>query len=55
MFELRAAARLNRLCRSDESRMVLDRLYRQMTEGFETIDLSEARSLLAQNAHTQLA
>ena len=51
-WELRAAASLGRLLglrgRRDEAREILTDVFGRFTEGFETINLTEARALLAQ-------
>jgi predicted ATPase len=52
-FELRAATRLARLWRKQgkcsEARDLLAQVYGWFTEGFDTPDLMEARSLLEEN------
>ncbi len=51
-FELRAAASLARLLRSeernDEARRALQEVYEWFSEGLDTADLMEARALLAE-------
>ena len=50
MFELRATVSLARLIanqgRRDEARMMLTDIYNWFTEGFDTVDLKEAKRLL---------
>ena len=50
MFELRASTRVARLWRDqgkrDEARELLAPVYGWFTEGFETLDLKEAKALL---------
>ena len=50
MFELRASIRIARLCRDqgkrDDARELLAPVYRWFTEGFDTLDLKEAKALL---------
>jgi predicted ATPase len=50
MFELRATVSLARLIanqgRRDEARMMLTDIYNWFTEGFDTVDLKEAKALL---------
>jgi predicted ATPase len=54
LFELRAAMALNRLpCDHNERRRrkaLLGSIYRSFSEGFDTPDLEEARSLLGESA-----
>jgi predicted ATPase len=49
-LELRAATSLARLwrsqCRADDARRLLQNLYSWFTEGFDTMDLREAKALL---------
>jgi predicted ATPase len=49
-FELRAAISMSQLCKrqdkKDEGHQVLTKIYGSFTEGFETADLREAKSLL---------
>ena len=50
-FELRAATSRARLLdndgRREEARELLEPVYRSFTEGFDTVDLKEAKALLA--------
>jgi predicted ATPase len=52
MFELRAATSLARLWRDQgkrvEARNFLAPVYRWFTEGFDTVDLKDAKALLAE-------
>jgi adenylate cyclase len=56
MLELRAAMRLGRLWRgqgrTEEARALLTKAYEQLTEGFSTADLKEAKTLLDDLADT---
>jgi predicted ATPase len=45
-FELRAAMSLTRLCRRDAARDLLAGVYGSFSEGFDTLDLKAARTLL---------
>jgi predicted ATPase len=50
ILELRAAMSLSRLCRDqgkrDEARELLASVYGRFTEGFDTLDLKDAKALL---------
>jgi predicted ATPase len=52
MPELRAAISLARLWRdqgkAEQARQLLDGVYKEFTEGFDTADLKEARALLGE-------
>ena len=45
-YELRAAMSLYRLCGDEDSRRRLAEAYEWFTEGFDTLDLKDARAML---------
>jgi adenylate cyclase len=55
MLELRATVSLARLWRQEgkraEARRMLTEIYNWFTEGFDTVDLQEARGLLEELSH----